>query len=297
MNLDVAFALRRAVARGGYDLVLANGSATLRYLATVGRLATSRRRLGYVAIGDPSYWAKTAGSRRRMSLLLRSVGWVLAVSQATAEQVAAIGGPGVEVEVVLGGVPPAFLEIDRPPRRGPLNAVVIGSLTREKDPEAAVEVMAAAGADFRLRFVGTGPLGDEVRAAARRLGIADRVELAGATSDVTSHLAWAHLLLLTSRTEGLPGVVLEAAAAGLPTLGFDVGGTSEVVADGTTGRVVAAGDRAALAAAVSEVAADDAVRLGWGANARAMVRERYLLEHAAERYDRALRRRLSPPGE
>lgn len=291
-NLDVAAALFRVLVRGRYDLVLANGSTTLRYVATVGRLATRRGQLGYVAIGEPSYWAISRASRMRMRLLLRSVGWILAVSQATAQELQAVSGDGVEVDVVLGGVPASFLDIDRAPRDGALHVVVIGSLTSEKNPEAAVEVLATSNAEARLRFVGSGPLEERVIAAANRFGVSDRVEVVGSRSDIADDLAWSHLLLLTSRTEGLPGVVLEAAAAGVPTLAFDVGGTGEIVRDHWTGRLLPPDDREGLALALAEVAERDELRQQWGENAREMVRNGYLVEHAADRYDQALRRRL-----
>lgn len=293
MNLDVAASLLRALRDSDYDLILANGSATLRYVATVGRLAVRRRRLGYMAIGDPSYWARTRLARFRMRVLLRSVGWILAVSEASAGQIKAIAGADVDVDVVMSGVPSSFLEIDRGPRGGPLHVVVIGSLTREKDPEAAVEVLATSEAHVRLRFVGTGPLEDRVRALAEKLGVSDRVEIVGARSDIASDLSWAHVLLLTSRTEGLPGVVLEAGAACLPTLAFDVGGTREIVHDRSTGRLLPPGDIEGLAKALAELAEFENLRGQWGENAKAMVQTSFLMEHAADRYDQALRRRLT----
>ena len=292
MHIDVAAGLLRFLRRGDYDLVLGNGSATLRYLATVGRFAVRRSRLGYVAIGEPSYWMRTRSSRTRMRLLLRSVGWVLAVSEATAAEIHSIGGPDLEVDVVLSGVPPELFDIDPARPEGPLHVLVMGSLTREKDPEAALEVIAESEIGANLRFVGSGPLESQVAATAQRLGLSDRVEIRGSQADVAEDLAWAHVLLFTSRTEGLPGVVLEAAAAGLPTLGFDVGGTREVVHDRSTGRLLAAGDRRGLAKALAELAASDELRTSWGANARQMVRENFLIEHVAVRYDRALRQKL-----
>jgi glycosyltransferase involved in cell wall biosynthesis len=292
-DLSVLAALNRRIRRG-YDLVLANGSATLRYTVGAGRPATRRRRIGYVSIGEPLYWATTPMQRRRQRILLRSVGWIVAVSQATADQLHELGGGSLDTDVVHGGVPPSFLDVDRPPRSGPLHLVVIGSLSPEKDPEAAVEAVARSGlgAGVRLRFVGAGPLGDQVQSLAHSLGIADRVELVGPRLDIRGDLAWAHALLLTSRTEGLPGVVLEAAAAGRPVLAFDVGGTREIVDDGATGRLVSGRDRAALAEAIVELEGNEPVRQRWGNAGREMVQRSFLLDHAAGRLDQVLRRHL-----
>ena len=75
----------------------------------------------------------------------------------------------------------------------------------------------------------------------------ERVEFSGSVADITPHLVWADLLLLTSKTEGLPGVLIEAAAAGVPSIAYDVGAIDEVVENGSSGIVV--GDRTVESAA------------------------------------------------
>ena len=132
----------------------------------------------------------------------------------------------------------------------------LGSLTAEKDPLAALDAVERAGRSVpvRMRVVGGGAqervLGEKVE----RCGLGAEVELVGVVADVLPHLEWADVLILTSATEGLPGAVLEAAFAGLPTVGFDVGGVSEAVIDGSTGRLVARGDIDALSAVLVELA-------------------------------------------
>jgi len=124
-----------------------------------------------------------------------------------------------------------------------------------------------------------------------RAGLApgDPIEFTGPTDDVRPHLAWADVLLLVSRTEGLPGVVLEAAAAGVPAVAFDVGGVSDVVRDGVTGLLVPRGDEEAMTAAL-RVAATDRSRLPrLGKLAQELVLGRFTLEHAFDRYDEVFR--------
>ncbi len=134
-----------------------------------------------------------------------------------------------------------------------------GASRTEKDPLAALETVERAGRSVpvRMRVVGGGAqeriLGEEVER--RGLG-AGTVELVGVVADVLPHLEWADVLILTSATEGLPGAVLEAAFAGVPTVGFDVGGVSEAVIDGSTGRLVTRGDIDALSAVLVEMATD-----------------------------------------
>jgi glycosyltransferase involved in cell wall biosynthesis len=264
-RFDVATirALRSRLRSGGYDLVLANGSITLRYLAAASLGVLPRWALGYVSIGEPMYWVRNRGHLLVQQMLFRRIGWVLAVSSATARQV--------------------------------LRLLFVGSLSSEKGPGTALDAAGAAlalGAEVELRFVGAGRLADDLVASRERAGLSTRVEFTGAKSSVLDDYAWADALLLTSRTEGLPGVVLEAGAAGVPTLAFDVGGVSDVIQDGETGRLVPFGDVDRLAAVIAEVADDDEARREMGVRVRSLVASRFLIESAVERYDSALRRQL-----
>ena len=111
-----------------------------------------------------------------------------------------------------------------------------------------------------------------------------RLELAGSVEDVSEHLEWADVLLLSSRTEGLPAAILEAGAAGVPSVAFDVGGVREAVVDGRTGLVVPAGDTGALMSALRSLA-DDRSRISeMGAAARRHVEKNFRLEQAIDRY-------------
>jgi len=80
--------------------------------------------------------------------------------------------------------------------------------------------------------------------------------------------AWKTILRPSGETEGLPNAVLEAAAAGLPIVATDVGGTSEIVLDRETGMLVASGDVAAMASAIAALRGDPAARSRLGRAAR-----------------------------
>jgi glycosyltransferase involved in cell wall biosynthesis len=113
---------------------------------------------------------------------------------------------------------------------------VVGHLIERKDPLLALEVVArlraSAAPNARLVYVGRGALESDLRAAVASRGFEAWVSLAGeAAPDVLAR--WynaADALLLTSRREGRPNVVLEALASGLPVLATDAGGTAELFA-------------------------------------------------------------------
>ena len=99
-------------------------------------------------------------------------------------------------------------------------------------------------------MVGKGPLQEAVRQRASALGLADRVQLTGGlkAEEIACWMNVAECLCLSSRNEGLPNVILEAFACGLPVLATDVGGISEVVVPDENGRLCPEGDRGQLSA-------------------------------------------------
>ncbi len=125
----------------------------------------------------------------------------------------------------------------------------IGRLVPQKDPLLFVEAAArlvAAHPSVRFAFVGAGPLREQVARAVAARGLQARFELPGESDDVAAALRRATLFWLTSAWEGLPNVVLEAMASGVPAVATDVGGTRELVRSGVDGFLVQHGDIEAL---------------------------------------------------
>jgi glycosyltransferase involved in cell wall biosynthesis len=92
------------------------------------------------------------------------------------------------------------------------------------------------------------------------------------------------LLFPSYYREGLPRVILEAAATGLPTVAFDVPGVREAVRDGETGYLVEYRDIDALTEKVWELLGDAEKRLGLGRAAREMVEKKFDIRAIKERY-------------
>lgn len=282
LDLSVATALRRRIRTTKPDVVLANGSATLRY--SVVAVAGLGVPLAHRSIGEPAYWISSSRSALFTRALLRRLDLVLAVSHETRRQLLDLE-PSIAARTVVAynGVPEDLFEVVRARRGVELRMVVIGSLSEEKNPLAALRAAASVPRSV-IRYLGDGALAAEVGKGAEDMGMADRVEMLGAVQDTASHLAWADLLVLSSRTEGLPGVVLEAAAAGVPTVAYAVGGVGEVIVDNESGRLVAAGDEPGLIDALGKLAADRPLLERMGEAARRQAGQRFRLEMAVDAY-------------
>jgi glycosyltransferase involved in cell wall biosynthesis len=164
----------------------------------------------------------------------------------------------------------------------------VGRLDVQKDPATLLRGFSAHRRTHpraRLLVVGDGPLREEARHLAEAEGLGAAVAFLGPRDDVASLMQAADAFVLASRWEGLPMVLLEAAGSGLPIVATDVGGNAEIVLDGDSGRLVRAGDAAALGAAMDHVASMDAAgRAALGARGRALVAERYDLERIADQW-------------
>lgn len=235
-NLEILRALSAVIRQFRPDVVVANGGPTLRYSAACGLI--SPMRLAYIAIGEPQYWIRSRFARLINELLLRRVDYVMAVSEKTRRQLLdMVPSLADRAAVTYTGIPEEMFGVDRKPHDGPLHVLMIGSLSKEKDPLLGVAVIAATD-DVVGRIVGSGPLQGEVREEIARLDSEGEIELVGSVTDIKPHLKWADVLLLTSKTEGLPGAILEASAAGVPTLAVDVGGVADAVVHRETGLMV-----------------------------------------------------------
>jgi glycosyltransferase involved in cell wall biosynthesis len=140
-------------------------------------------------------------------------------------------------------------------RRDELLVATVANLRANKDYPtmlAAARRLADAGQPVHFVSVGQGPLARELEAERDALGLGDRFQFLGYREDPIRVLVAADVFCLSSRFEGLPISLLEAMAAGLPVVATRVGGVPSVVTDGREGRLVPAGDPAALAAALAE---------------------------------------------
>ncbi len=116
----------------------------------------------------------------------------------------------------------------------------------------------------RLLLVGEGPEEAAIRELVRQRDLTADVRFLGLRTDVARLLSAADLCLLTSVSEGIPLVLIEAMAAGLPVVSTNVGGVPEVVEDGRTGLLAPSADDAALADKVLRLASDPALRESMG---------------------------------
>jgi glycosyltransferase involved in cell wall biosynthesis len=146
---------------------------------------------------------------------------------------------------------------------GELTVLTVGRLDTEKNPLLLAEILALLANDERWRLVicGDGPMHDELQSRLSELGVLDRVQLRGYVpidSGLLELYRSSHMFLHVSWTEGFPQVLIEAFAAGLPTVATAVGGVP-AAAEGAA-LLVQPGDPGATADALRRLATDTELR-------------------------------------
>ncbi len=218
--------------------------------------------------------------RHMLATKVRAAAFVVAISEFNRDVILATdgcAGAGDRVRVVHCGIDHRRFRPRTPPARAPgapLRVCCIGTLHEVKGQAVLIEAcrrLVAAGRDVRCTLVGDGPDRSELEAQVAAAGLEGRVTCTGRVvrAEVQRALAEADVLVAPSvptadgRREGIPVVVLEAMASGVPVVASRLSGIPEVVRDGTTGLLVEPGDAGGVAAALERLARDpdEAARL------------------------------------
>lgn len=279
------------------DVVQVNGGSTVKYGALARRVSKGRWRLVYRNIGDPRVWMR--GRLRPFVYkhgVFSQVDGLVAVSEET------LAG---HREIFGGRIPaihiPRSLDVDayEPSRsrhdvRAELTTapeapvlLFIGALSAEKRLDRLIRVFAQVHAQEPgavLWVAGGGKEAETLAQLVVEAGLDVAVRRLGVREDIADLLHGADIVVLTSDTEGLPGVLVEAGAARLPGVATNVGGVAACLEDGVTGRVVDADDESGFAQAVVDLIADPGLRRSMGVAARSKVETHFALDRAAAGY-------------
>ena len=271
------------------DVVLANGL----YLETALATTLARRPAVAKVVGD-TIWERARHAGRPETLdafqsvtlplrwsILRALqdAWIrsfdrIVTPSAYLKRIAiGWGVPAGKVDVVYNAVPAPLPGDGAQPS---YDIVSVGRLVAWKGFEELIRVVAKR--NWRLRIVGDGPLADGLAALARRENA--QVTFSGQIheSEVAAAIRSGRVFVLNSSYEGLPHIVLEAMAAGVPVVATAAGGTPETIHDGRTGRLVPVGDSRALESALGDLLGDPGAARAMARQAEEALAERFSFE-------------------
>jgi glycosyltransferase involved in cell wall biosynthesis len=290
--------------------VQVNGSRTVKYGALAKALTGFNNwKLVYRNIDSPHFWVR--GPARKLfyrRVIMPRIDGIIGVSRRTLIEALELYGIRAPSQFIPNGVdldklrPLMGRHVVRIQTATPEDSRVllfVGQMGNQKRPDRFVELIR------RLRdavppvvgwMIGEGPERERAEQLAWSKGVQERLRFLGHQTDVASYLAAGDVLVLTSDTEGIPAVVIEAGYLGKPTVAFDVGGMRECIDDGVTGKLVPAADEEALAEGVVWLLTDErASQLG--AQAKCRVEREFSMEAVGRSYIDFFRQLVEPPPE
>lgn len=231
--------------------------------------------------GNLGYWPYYL----RASAMLRSLNRILTVSQGLADQLIGVGAEAEKVHVFYRGVHVPE-ELGRSPALREKRIVMAGRFVEKKGFTfgiSAFERLSRRVPGWKLTIAGDGPLRDALQRQVRSAGLTDRVDFPGQLSQAQLFelMGDAAILLVPSvvaqngDSEGIPNVIKEAGARGLPTVATTHAGIPEIVRHGDTGMLVPERSPADLAAALEHLCANDARRIDMAFRARKHVKSEF----------------------
>jgi glycosyltransferase involved in cell wall biosynthesis len=265
----------------------------------IGWLAARRAGVPVVAVAHG--WTGVTWKVRLNEMLdrlaMHAADCTVCVSAAQAARVRRAGVPWSRLRVIRNAVEPERFDRPDPAYREKLQAffawqprVIVGAAGR-LSPEKGFDQFIDAAALVRERhpevgFVhfGDGPLREQLANRVKERKLDGVFVFAGFCSNIEQFLPFLDVSVLSSHTEGLPNVVMEAMAARVPVVATAVGGTPEVVDDGVTGWLVPPRNVPALARRIGELVADAPTRQRMGAAARRRIDEEFTFARMAQEY-------------
>jgi glycosyltransferase involved in cell wall biosynthesis len=202
---------------------------------------------------------------------------------------------GIDASLYIHVVPIPVEQLGVP--NGRRIMVAMGRLDKQKGLDwllSFASPLLAQTPQHDLVIVGDGPQRRELMNVADQAGVGSRVHFPGWRSDIPSILAASDLLLLPSRWEGMPNVVLEAMASGLPVVATQSEGVCELLSEAAEPQTVALGDSQAFTAKVVSIARDREMAAALGQKNRVIAEKNFSLATMVASYSRLFEALVQP---
>ncbi len=282
--------LRDVIVAGNYDVVQANAGDTLKYAVLSKKIYGWETPLIFRNANKMGDFLKGYWHRRLNRWLLSQCHYIISVSENCREDVIKIlpQAENKSETITIGTkdyqhIIPQGQNVDHP------ILISIGSLVPEKNHFFLLEIFKAFSVTNKghLLILGEGRLRESLERKVKELNLAGRVSLIGVSKDVIPILKSAEVLLMPSKIEGLPGVILEALSCGVPVIASDVGGIPEVIEDGKTGFLMRQWEIDPYVKKIEEVLINNELRSKVISNGRTLILSKFLIPQIAAKFLKA----------
>jgi L-malate glycosyltransferase len=286
-SLDIVRELIKLLKEEKPDIIQCNGSDTLKY-AYVASFFVRHIPIVYRNISIISEWVSDKPKKILYKRIFNRVAHVTSVGdEALSDFIETYNYPAKHAEVIRRGIPvkntdKVNLSRDLREKLGLSQdakiAVHIGNFSPEKNHSFLIDVFSSIKEShpyIKLVCVGSGILFDEFEQAIKRETLEKSIFLLGFRKDIPEIIAASDCLVLCSKVEGVPGVILEAGTQKTPSIATNVGGVKEALIDGETGFLIDNFDKEEFRNKLIKLMEDQNLRLRFGENAYEMISKGY----------------------
>ncbi len=279
------------------DIIQCNGSDTLKYTVTAS-LFFKKVPLVYRNISIISEWISSKPKKLIYKKMFNRIAYVTSVGdEAMADFIKTYNYPKRRTEVIRRSI--TVKDVDRLNLYEELRkdlgihikskiALHIGNFSPEKNHEFLLNIfdeLKHEHSDIKLVCVGSGILLEKTKQIAKQKGLSQNIFFLGFRKDIPELLAASDCLVLCSKIEGVPGVVLEAGTQKIPTISTNVGGVSEVLINGQTGFLIEEFNKDEFKEKLIELMYNSKLRKDFGENAYNMISKGFDSEITAKKFE------------
>lgn len=286
------------------DIIQANASETLKFVVLSKLVMGWNKPIVYRNANQVSGFIRHSFQRKWNKFLFNHVSGVVSVSEASKNDfVQTFQFKSRPIEVIPIGLD--SLEIDSRINHDPIQKlpksflIQIGGWVSEKDPLGMIQIFKKLIEDqvnLHLVFMGSGPLEVAMKERIQQLDLSQRIHLIPNQKNIFPTLTKAKALVMPSKIEGLPAVILEGMYLKIPVIAYGVGGIPEVLKNGETGWCVPPNDQNGFVSALEEVLTIDTdSKEAILSNAHELVISDYTIEKVTLQFEDFYKRLLDSP--
>lgn len=289
--------LIRSIKKFNPDIILLNGSKTLKYGAWAKKFVGNSPKFVYRVIDSPKFWNTGAFTKLfYKNFVIPSIDASVGVSKASLNDMKSLYGFKKKSTVIHRAVNfESFIDVpDKIECRRKLNIPIeskvilfLGNLTSQKRPDRFVNIINQLNnkiSNLHAIVVGDGPLKTQVQKQIDENKLNNIIVLYGYQSQVGDFINASDLLLLTSDTEGLPGIVPEAGFFKVPTIASNVGGINECIENNVSGFVVEKNNLDDFVNKALELFSDHSKIVGMGDAAKKIAETNFNIHNISKSY-------------
>jgi len=290
--------LAKIIQNEGYDIVQANAGDTLKYAALSKKLHNWDAKLIFRNANKMSAFISSKPHLWSNQFFLSQMDFAISVSENCRQDLIKIYPKAKDRSKTgtIGTFDFSEVKAVEETESGKNIWINVGSFVKEKNHSFLLEIFAEYLKEDNgneLWLIGDGPLRNQLNEQVVNLGIGKKVRFLGYQTNAVAYIKAADIMVMPSKIEGLPGVILEALSCGKPVVASNVGGIPEVVHNDTNGYVIEDYSVMEYKQKIRKILENTGLRSKMSQNAQSLVKDKFLMPQIAKQFESIYKRILA----